>query len=227
MRTTHYTFEFPNDQSIGTFSTRKRNTHHEWIEFGEACGQVVIPTDIEVQLSIRHSIDFDPALFLKFDPESISCFDWVSTRKVTDAATKYVGHLSGLKCLQLWETRIGDESLTNIKHFTSLRSLDIGDTKISNDGLINLREIASLAELSLLNNKIDESGLIDLYRLPKLKNLDLMNTQITDDAVEVLSRFASLKSLRICDTRITEKGYKKLKENLPDCGIRFYHSHFV
>ena len=216
---------FPKDRSIGRLSTRKSGSREECTEYAQGRGEIAVPWGLEVLLSIDPCVDFDPALFSKFEPQAFAVFEWVSTSRVSDAAIKHLQHLIGLKGLALWETNIGDEALRSIKWLYNLEWLDIGDTKITDDGLECLSELSSLDYLTLLNDQITDKGLVHLQKLPKLRGLDLMETLVSDDGVDALSRLSSLRSLRIVETHFTEEGYTALKTAMPNCQIRFHHPH--
>jgi hypothetical protein len=220
-------FRFPQDRSIGYLSTRKSDGRQEWNEYAPARGEITVPGELAVKLSIDACADFDPAVFSKFEPQALEVFEWVSTSRVSDAAIKHLRHLIGLKGLELWETNIGDLALRSIKWLYNLEWLDVGDTKITDEGLESVSELSSLDYLTLLNNRITDKGLAHLRPLSKLRGLDLMNTLVSDDGVEALSRLSSLRSLRIVKTHFTANGYKELKKALRHCQIRYHHPHHV
>ncbi len=219
------TIKFLGDLSIGIVSVRTVSSRNDWSVFAEAIGDVVIPTNKEVRIEVSPTIVFDPSIFSTFESNALSVVEWVSTRKVSDAAIAHLRHLTGLKGLALWETNIGDEGLRHLRHLSKLRWLDIDDTRVTDDGLTYLSELSLLKELSLLNDRITDKGIVHLRNLTSLEGLDLMNTSVSDKAVEALRKMQQLRTLRIVNTSITEKGYREIKSALPRCKLLYYHPH--
>ncbi|MFL6215171.1 MAG: leucine-rich repeat domain-containing protein [Blastocatellia bacterium] len=218
----HRTIQFPL-QPIGRLSVRAAGSQDEWADFAEACGIIIIPDDKEAHLTVAY-VDFDLQAFTAIAPDALTVFEWVSSRRVTDAAITNIRHLTGLQGLALWETSIGDETLFNLRHLSNLRWLDIGDTQITDVGLSYLSEMPLLYSLTLLNDRITDAGIAHLQRLPSLTHLDLMNTLVTDHGVATLKRLKGLRHLRVFGAGMTESGYRELKRALPGCRIWFHRS---
>lgn len=216
--------QFPADAYCGRLWGPNLQSIEEGEEFGEARGDVFVPTDKRIELWV----DTETALLSlpllanlpadSFDSVSLACTN------ATDADLRYLTHFTCLRGLALWETRIGDEALLLLKSFPQLESLDIGDTNITDFGLHHLRSLSALRDLSLPNTAVGNLGMEPLADLKKLKTLGLSNTKVNDDGIAYLSSLSELRYLSIYETGITEKGYSELKRNLPACKIGYFES---
>ena len=212
---------FPVGGSMGTLFLRDAEHPREWNEYADARGEVTLPSDTEVRLSVHHQAtsDLSPLSALKAD--DLQVLGITSTNKFDEAQLKHLEGLRGLFGLALWETDTGDAAFRRLGHLSNLRWLDIGDTLITDEGLAFVRGLTRLKELTLLNTQIGNGGLHHLELLSSLKHLDLMGTKINDEGFDGLSRLRGLQYLRILDTDISYPTYARLKRALPDCRINY------
>ncbi|HEV2912895.1 MAG TPA: hypothetical protein VGX92_06230 [Pyrinomonadaceae bacterium] len=203
-------------------SLRNVENPGEWNEYAEARGELVVPSERDVWLSVSYEAmpNLTPLSALAaFDLQvlSITC-----TRSFNDAQLRHIENLTGLVGLALWETETGDAAFTRLSGLSNLRWLDIGDTQITDEGLAFIHGITGLEELTLLNTNISNAGLRHLEELKKLKRLDLMGTKVDDAGFRILEGLNSLEFLRIIDTGISYPVFAKLKRALPNCQIKYH-----
>jgi Leucine Rich repeat len=222
---TMHVIHFPITRSLGKVYLPSGGPPDDWVEFAEAQGDVVVPSNLDVRLEVSKEGALDLSPLSKIEPDDIQVLE-LSSINVGDFEIRHLQHLSGLRGLALWETDIGDVALSYVSRLIALRWLDIGDTKITNNGLVYLHSLASLRQLTLLNTQIGDEGLAHLLKLRELEYLDLMGTKVGDAGVSTLGRLKTLKSLRIYDTNISEAGYLEIKKAIPECQVKYRHYHY-
>jgi hypothetical protein len=107
---------------------------------------------------------------------------------VTDEALVYVGKLSGLTELILWDSPITDAGIKQLAPLKELTSLDLA-----------------------FATKLTTACLADIIQLPKLELLVLSGTNVDD--VSSLSKLSALKELRL--GKLMPKGLDSLKQARP------------
>ena len=214
--------KFPTDSSLGMISLRDVENPREWNEYAEARGELVVPLDRDVWLSVSYEAMSNLTPLSALAATDLQVLSITCTRKFDDAQLRHIENLTGLVGLALWETETGDAAFSHLSGLSNLRWLDIGDTQITDEGLTFIQEMSDLEELTLLNTNISNAGLHHLERLKKLKRLDLMGTKVDDAGFEILGRLDSLVSLRIIDTGISYPVFAKLKRALPNCQIKYH-----
>ncbi len=91
---------------------------------------------------------------------------------VTDDALLYVGKLSGLKELVLWDAPITDAGIKQLVGLKQLTHLDLAfATKLTTESLTQIVQFPNLERLSLAGTKVDDVSM--LSKLAKLKELQL------------------------------------------------------
>lgn len=214
--------KFPTDRSLGMISLHDIENPREWNEYAEARGEIVVPSDRDVWLSVSHEAMPNLIPLSALAPTDLQVLSITCTRRFDDAQLRHIENLTGLVGLALWETETGDAAFSRLSGLSNLRWLDIGDTQITDEGLAFIQGMSDLEELILLNTHIGDAGLRHLVRLKKLKRLDLMGTKVDDAGFEILGGLNSLESLRIIDTGISYPVFAKLKRVLPHCQIKYH-----
>ncbi|MFO7975943.1 MAG: tetratricopeptide repeat protein [Candidatus Hydrogenedentota bacterium] len=105
---------FPEDESLGSVYLRRKGALERapWERVGIAKGKVGIPPNQDVKLQMEK---YHLKPLLELDPDDI-------------------------QVLSLWNIKVKDQSLEPIKHLTGLKQLDIRQTRISPDGWVELQE---------------------------------------------------------------------------------------
>lgn len=120
-----------------------------------------------------------------------------------------------LQVLDLYGTRIDDNSLKTIGALIELRELDLGVTRVSSPGLVALKPLKKLRVLELSGRRINDSATTAIASLPSLVQLSLPGTRVTDNGMAALASLSRLKALGLSGTRIEGHSLDKLAA-LPD-----------
>ena len=97
--------------------------------------------------------------------------------------------------------------------------LDLGNTPLDDNTLSNINSFPNLSKLFLDQTKISDSGLKKLKPLKHLEYLNLYACNISDESISFFKQLKNLKSLYLWQTRITDKGIATLKEECPKLKI--------
>jgi Leucine-rich repeat (LRR) protein len=108
-----------------------------------------------------------------------------------------VGAMTGLKKLDLGESKLADQSLPALKGLTKLEEADLSDTLLTDAGLAHLKNWVSLQKLTLGGGSFTGVGLDNLKDLKQLKTLWVMNTKLTDPGMAGLKNLRGLKELYV------------------------------
>ena len=140
---------------------------------------------------------------------------------VTDAGTRHLAHLRGLKGLCVSHNRnklFGSPDITDagLRNLVGGKGLDhFGVTgPITDEGLsIIVSHCPNLLLLQLDGSRITEKGLATLQRLKKLSHLSLTDNPSIDDAAALeLAGVPSLRQVSLEGTRVTHKGAAAIRD---------------
>ena len=125
-------------------------------------------------------------------------------RTVTDAS----GAPVELDLTSTWAT---DADLAKIGRMSGLRRLDLSETKITDAGMERLRALANVEELSCYYAEyLTEDGIAPIAGWPKLKRLNLRGTKVTSRVFDHLAKMAALEWLDLGFTQIEDDGMEAL-----------------
>lgn len=117
--------------------------------------------------------------------------------------------LSGMKTLQrldLHDSWLNDEQLSQIKDMTQLHYLDINSTDVSTKGIQNIANLTQLSYLHMGLNNIGDQAIDPILNFQRIYELDLHATMITDKGVAKLANLKSLRNLDLSATRTSDAG---------------------
>lgn len=134
---------------------------------------------------------------------------------VTDAGIASLAGRKKLRWLDLANTNVSDEGVTQLRECVGLADLNLEGTKITDHGLASLKNLTSVEYLDLSNTQITDEGLKHLSRMTKLRHLWLKGTRITDAGLASLAGFKQLETLELSDTAVTNQSLDALKSRLP------------
>lgn len=136
-------------------------------------------------------------------------------RVLANAATRHprIMHLA------LSNTDFSDADAAVLRRFRFLATLNLIETGIGDETLSELADHVHLWRLYLNSTAVTDAGLKCINRLPLLSHIDLRNTAVTDAGLWHLRRLPSLESLDLLNTRVTPEGVARLKELMPDLKV--------
>jgi len=198
----------------------------DWDFLGPAQGDVVVPSDRKIKLTIdmRDARPNDLSFLSKLGPSDLHQLSIQSRIKRTPAnrpALESISHLSGLQILSLYQTGIDSRQMSSLKSLPSLRGLVLNsEYSFGSAGLAVLKDMPGLEYLDCETNAIDAGlehvgklpnlrwlrvrmgrirgpGLAHLANLPRLERLSLWGSPLTDLHIRYLEGLTRLKSLTL------------------------------
>ncbi len=101
----------------------------------------------------------------------------------------------------------------------NLTVLDLGETPLDDELISNINTFPNLSKLFLDQTLITDQGLKKIKPLKYLEYLNLYRCDISDESIEHLQNFKNLKALYLWQTKITSAGIEQLKTSFPDLQI--------
>ncbi len=239
------TLHFPKDRSLGTVWIQDANLRREiqtfyhwtgdgvseqWVELGEARGEVAIPAGQRVKLSIARESYKDLSPLKALSPDDIDELiiggmgapreeseerGFFRTDSAGDAIMPHVAHLTGLKALNLSLTYVTGQGLRHIEQMKSLECLDL-PLRMNDAGMIHVAKLTGLKRLYFKSNNVTNKGLARIAELRDLEELALSGPQINDAGLVHLKRLPKLSYLIISTNpakpTFTDAGMVHIKE---------------
>ena len=177
---------FPKNRPVGfVFVGRLRPIDPFWWQgwqpVAPARGDVQVPTDKDVRLSVSADASRDISWLAALRPEDIQVlsFGGEAKKNIDDAALVHLRKLTGLKLLNLDGSQIRGPGLEHLWGLPLLQTLMLRRTGLSDDGLKYLGGLRSPRMLYLSDTKLSDNGLVHLAGLHKLESLILYRCNIT------------------------------------------------
>jgi hypothetical protein len=176
----------------------------EWVKGWTEAEQLLLGGRHITDQSLRFVRGFDQLTLLALEDTA-----------VTDAGTRHLAHLSGLKGLYVCHDQHGliaspDITDAGLRNLVQRKDLDeFGVTgPITDEGLsMIVSHCPNLMSLRLDGSRITDKGLAALQRLKKLSYLSLTDNPLIDDAAALeLAGVPSLRQIQLEGTRVTQKG---------------------
>ncbi|HUT47000.1 MAG TPA: hypothetical protein VMX36_11990 [Sedimentisphaerales bacterium] len=182
---------FPPDRSMGMLYVLDANqvdtsSYDDWVLLCEATGDVTVPADKVLKLSLNKKAGDDLSPLSALAPDD-------------------------LMILQCYDTEIVDDQLRHTAHLTGLQELDLSETNILGTGLKYLAKLDSLKKLWLANTHVGDDELSCLLDLPSLEGLGLRDTPTTDAGMVHVGKITSLEVLSL-SAGVGDKGLAQLKD---------------
>jgi len=117
-----------------------------------------------------------------------------------------LGTLTGLKKLDLGDSKLTDQGLGSIKGLSRLEEVALSDTQLTDAGLVHLAGWTSLKSLNLSGGSLTGSGLDSCKGLKNLATLRVQFSKLTDAGMVGLKNLAGLKELAIGFNEINGNG---------------------
>ncbi|UCE48112.1 MAG: hypothetical protein JSW47_21255, partial [Phycisphaerales bacterium] len=210
---------FPADKSLGRLRIRDRGSQHwqDWKDYGFARGDVVVPDDKELELTVIFEAFDNRSCLVALDPDDIQELD-ICSQEIADADLVHIKDLTGLESLTFGGTCMGPCPLTghglfNLKNMTKLRFLMLDCTNLTDDNFVHLKSLKALEKLWIHRNRqFTGDGLVHLVNLPSLCELQLYSTPIGNDALKHVNKLKALEALSLQSTQVTDEGLAHLKD---------------
>jgi hypothetical protein len=219
------TLSFPSDQRLGnlnlepelgqTLEPKAVRLCAGWDYFSVAQGDVRVPRDRNVQLTIRLALAPQESAKLRVqNPRKYQVFEAGRTRQdPQDLAGLSRLDPNGVYWLSIDSlTGVADADkrvLEPIRRLTGLRILTLYDTGVTDKGMEHLRSLRSLRALELAESSITSRGLAVLTDLPALEYLGF-DKEVTDASLKQVAQHSSLRWLRIPMGRVWGPGLTEL-----------------
>jgi F-box/leucine-rich repeat protein 14 len=209
---------FPEDKSLGRLRIRDRGSQRwqDWKDYGFARGDVVVPDDKELELTVIFEAFENRSCLASLEPDDIQELD-ICSEEIADADLVYIKGLTGLESLTFGGTCMGPcpltgQGLVNLKDMTKLRFLMLDCTSLTDDNFVHLKSLKTLEKLWIHRNwQFTGDGLVHLENLPSLRELQLYSTPIGNDALKHVDQIKALEDLSLQSTQVTDEGLVHLK----------------
>lgn len=149
--------------SFGTLHTRPWQegpiaTVRPWQELEKAWGEVSVPADTMLMLSLDSNNTTNLSALSRLDPYDLQVLSVPGQNRITHTAMPSIGHLAGLRTLHLGGARITDESLVHLSQLSFLEHLDLQNCPISDKAAHHLSKLKSLRSLGLSRTRMTQQG---------------------------------------------------------------------
>jgi hypothetical protein len=136
---------------------------------------------------------------------------------LTDAGTRALATLTGLRVLRLSAANITDVTLRRLRGLRGLRVLDLNNVlRITDNGMAALAGLTALERLhASFGRAITDEGLRHIGRLTKLVVLNLRSQPVSNAGLAYLRGLEDLECLELDDTQVTAGGARYLLTFLP------------
>jgi Leucine-rich repeat (LRR) protein len=134
--------------------------------------------------------------------------------------------LTNLRTLELVGSGLVDDGARRIGRLTGLERLDLHDTWISRNGLTELAGLKNLRTLNLAHcRRLQGDDFAALGELSALQHVDLSQCRITDASfdklAETLKKLKSLRTLNLTGTSVSTRRFPELIRAHPALEIKF------
>jgi hypothetical protein len=177
----------------------------------KAQGVCDIPDNGRVYLVASHAVLEHPEIFNAIPPDALACIklDNLGALSNIDNITGPLGHLTGLRRLQLAGCELTDAGLTNLTGLHKLEGLSLGLCGIRGT-CFKQWSLPHLRVLDLNDNSLAPEAYTYLSKYQTLKMLFVNQTGLKDDGLAEIAKLKNLTRLTLQTTRITGKGLKYL-----------------
>jgi Leucine-rich repeat (LRR) protein len=141
--------------------------------------------------------------------------------KVTAAGLQALAGLP-LDHLALEGCELSEDELKVIGKMSGLKELELAETKPDPAWLKHLSGLRELNDLNLRSARFNDAAVKYVTTLPKLEKLALHRTDLTDVGFQELVKLPTLKELWVDDTKVTKEVFRKAKKEHPKLSLTFY-----
>jgi len=233
---------FPTDRSVGQLQIQEAGASRKltywfhwtgiegppWEDFGQARGDVRIPTGKQVRLIVNRLSLKDLSWLARLGPNDLyslylpALLD--NPAKTSDDCMPLISRLTGLRSLNLYLTAITDKGLSHITKLKSLEYLE-APPRMTDRGLALVAELPALKGLSVGatgGSPVTDAGLRHLSKLSSLEELYLRGEGMSDAGLAHLAGLPRLGYLALYSSRFTDRGMAHVKK-IPSLRILSFH----
>jgi RNA polymerase sigma factor (sigma-70 family) len=202
---------FPADRALGiiyvqdadelNFAPLQRTD--PWRRLGEARGVVRLPARGLVRLALSQASLADPSPLEELAPDAIQSLS-LRLLGAKDEALRHVGHLTGLKEINLDGNFITDAGLAPLAGLKNLESVSLGDSLIGDEGVRHIAGLPSIRGLYFYRSRITDRALQLIGKMKTLVSLNLGVTAITDRGIAEIHGLENLVWLGFSETNTTD-----------------------
>ena len=217
-----------------------RDYYRTWQYIGPAQGQVTVPADCKVKLALKadgardmswvrqlkaddiyelfvYSHPSDPKRFLFGDQQVAHLGHLSGLRRlemkyvqVTGRGLKELAPMKSLECLRIYSPELGNPGLRSIGRLTALKVLSLGKMKWDDQGLVHLADLKLLEEINLPHQGRPGVGFKTVTSLPRLRFISA-GTAFNDRHLAELRGMKSLTTLSLTQCAgVTDAGLRHL-----------------
>jgi serine/threonine protein kinase len=136
------------------------------------------------------------------------------TNQTLGSETSKFARLANLQVLFLDGTDLNDTGAKAIGTLSGLRFLNVAETKLTIEGVRSLTSLSTLEALLLRGLPI-QGAIEQINALPNLEILDASNTDLENKGLELLSQHKTLSRLGIGNTDITQAAIERFNDQSP------------
>jgi len=140
---------------------------------------------------------------------------------LADEDLTQLAEIPGLEGLSLRETKLPAGTLEPLGALTSLWSLDLSKTSADDNAIGAIKKMGELRDLNLSGTQVTDATLQELAGLRKLEKIYLSDTKIGDAGIKNLYSLTKLRLLSLNGTNISAEGYRDLMTALPQLEINW------
>jgi serine/threonine protein kinase len=220
-------YSFPQKLQLGSLLTAGGEKH-------DAIGERSIPNDEPVGFVANDNLTKNPDYLKKFAPDELTLLDLNCSHIKSPGLYKNIGGLTGLKFLNLYDTKFEPSDYPMLANLKQLRYLNVAWTDADVKELMRYLPPDNLCSLDVSGSTQTSELTRNISRFPKLRQLILchchlrdkdveplrksnlttlcitVNNHLTDRAIESLSSSKSLLRLDLSGLKITAQCWKSL-----------------
>ncbi|HIJ66190.1 MAG TPA: sigma-70 family RNA polymerase sigma factor [Candidatus Hydrogenedentes bacterium] len=216
---------FPEDRFLGTLSVQTRpmsrryrlgpnyDWFDEWEYLGPAQGDVTVPADMPVRLSVARTALRDLSPLSELGPYDLSgvyiSYPRSSGQGSGEAILRHLRGLTGLRILYLCNVDAAGHSLGFLENFRELEELQIVAGYFDNSSLRYIERLESLQALLLTGGFVTDAALAGLGKLQLLRELQITADNIAGPG---LTELDSIKFLKLDGAMYGDEALRYLKE---------------
>lgn len=206
---------FPADESVGKVIQLDKNfhvinRHLSGKPYKDCIGAAKVPANLTLLLVANDTFTKHANILLKMPADSFAAATFEHTA-IADQQMAAIGHLTGLRYLDLDGTETSDAGMAELAGLEDLEYLDLAHTLIKGACLVKFGGMKKLQYIDLSANDINCRYVASLASLPLLRELHIAKSGLRDQDLAIVAKLPGLTNLSLTDNHnITDNGLKKL-----------------